>query len=101
MFNIFINDLLLFVEEADVCIFADDTNLYKCGGDLELASQKLEMYATVVMKWLKNNQRVPNLKKLQLMILARKNSEREMYCSGKTIHFNLQSLKLITFLSFF
>ena len=43
------------------------------------------MYATVVMKWLKNNKRIPNLKKIQLIFLARKNSEREMYFGGKTI----------------
>ena len=31
LFNIFINDLLLFIKETDVCNFADDTTLYTCG----------------------------------------------------------------------
>ena len=31
LFNIFINDLLLFIKETDICNFADDTTLYACG----------------------------------------------------------------------
>ena len=63
MFNIFINDLLLLISEADVYNFADDTTLYKCGRDLELVSRKLEMDANIAMTWLKNNEMVANLKR--------------------------------------
>ena len=28
LFNVFINDLLLFIKETDICNFADDTALY-------------------------------------------------------------------------
>ena len=31
LFNVFINDLLLFIKETDICNFADDTTLYACG----------------------------------------------------------------------
>ena len=31
LFNVFINDLLLFMKETDICNFADDTSLYACG----------------------------------------------------------------------
>ena len=41
LFNIFINDLLLFIKETDVCNFGDDTTLYTCGRDIEFVSQKL------------------------------------------------------------
>ena len=30
-FNIFINELFLFIENTDVCNFADDNTVYSCG----------------------------------------------------------------------
>ena len=71
LFNIFINDLLLFIKETDVCIFADDTTLYKCGSDLETVLENLEMDANIAINWRNNNEMVANPKKSQLMFLAR------------------------------
>ena len=41
LFNAFINDLLLFIKETDICNFADDTTLYACGKELDTISFKL------------------------------------------------------------
>ena len=30
LFNIFINDLIFFIQETEVCNFADDTTIYSC-----------------------------------------------------------------------
>ena len=30
LFNIFINDLRFFIQETEVCNFANDTNIYSC-----------------------------------------------------------------------
>ena len=38
LFNVFINDLLLFMKETDICNFTDDTSLYACGKDLARTS---------------------------------------------------------------
>ena len=38
LFNVFINDLLLFIKETDICNFADDTSLHACGKDLARTS---------------------------------------------------------------
>ena len=35
VFNIFLNDLLLFVENPDLSNYADDNTLYTFGNDLE------------------------------------------------------------------
>ena len=43
LFNDFINDLLLFINETDICNFADDTTLYACGKELDTISFKLEI----------------------------------------------------------
>ena len=43
LLSVFINDLLLFMKETDICNFADDTILYACGRDLGTISNKLEL----------------------------------------------------------
>ena len=53
LLNIFMNHLLLFINEADVCNVADVTTLYKFGRHLELVSHKLEIDANIVIDWLK------------------------------------------------
>ena len=40
-FNIFLNDLLLFVENSDLSNYADDNTLYNCGNNLEEVKQTL------------------------------------------------------------
>ena len=43
LFNIFINDLLLSIEDDDLGNFADDYTLYKCCGSLIEAKSSIEM----------------------------------------------------------
>ena len=56
LLNIFTNDLLLFINEKDVCNFANDKILYKCERDLEInkcnISHKLEVDANIETKYL-------------------------------------------------
>ena len=35
LFNIFINDLIFFTQETEVCNFADDTTIYSCSLNYE------------------------------------------------------------------
>ena len=35
LINVFINDLLLFIKETDICNFADNMTLYAYGKDLD------------------------------------------------------------------
>ena len=82
LFNIFINDLLLFIKEIDVFNFTDGTTLYKCGSDLDTVLENLEMDANIAINWLNNNEMVVNPKKFQLMFVA-KNKSRKSFV-GKT-----------------
>ena len=47
---LFINGLLLFIKETDICNFADDLTLYTCGKDLDAISNKLELYTDTAIK---------------------------------------------------
>ena len=86
LFNVFINDLLLFIKETDICNFVDDTTLYACGKELDTISFKLEIETKTAMQWLKDNEMVANPSKFQLMFLSKyKNIEKNMSFDGKTI----------------
>ena len=41
LFNIFINDIFMTIEQADICNFADDNTLYSCGGRLTEINKNL------------------------------------------------------------
>ena len=41
LFNLFINDLMFFIQETKVCNFADDTTIYSCSPYFEGATLKL------------------------------------------------------------
>ena len=53
LFNVFINDLLLFIKETNICNFADNTTLYACGKELDTIFFKLEIETNTAMQCLK------------------------------------------------
>ena len=50
LFNIFLNDLFLFVENSDLSNYVDDNTLYSSGNDLEKVKQTLRQDFEIVMK---------------------------------------------------
>ena len=53
LFKFFINDLLLFIKETDVCNFADVTTLYACEKELDTISFKPEIETNRALKSMK------------------------------------------------
>ena len=70
LFNIFINDFLLFATDSLICNFADDQTIYCCGKTLESVTHKLENGITFAIEWFNKNSLVPNPEKFQLMTLG-------------------------------
>ena len=60
LFNVFINDLLLFIKETNICNFADDTALYASGKELDTISFKLGIETNTAIQWLIDNEMVAN-----------------------------------------
>ena len=54
-FNIYINDLLLSIQETDICIYADDTTIYTCDMRLENVISMLENDSKIIIEWFGNN----------------------------------------------
>ena len=69
LFNVFINDLLLFIKETDICNFADDGTLFACTKELDTISFKLEIGTNTAIQWLKDNEMVAYPSKFQLMFV--------------------------------
>ena len=70
LFNIFLNDLFLFVENSDLSSYADDNMLYSSGNDLEKVKQTLRQECEIVTKWFYENYRVLNSGKCHFMCLG-------------------------------
>ena len=78
LFNIFLNDLFLFVENSDLSNYADDNTLYSCGNSLEEVKQTLRGDFQIATKWFSENYMVLNSGKCHFMCLG-KNTENETY----------------------
>ena len=79
IFNIFINDLVLFIQYTSLCNFADDNTLYKCSPNIELVIDSLEKDANNMLKWFNVNSLKANPTKFQFMIMG-ENKEIQFKC---------------------
>ena len=71
MFNIFINDLLLWYKETQICNFADDSTLVQSSLNVEHIQAKQQTGMDIVLNWFKNNSMKANPDKFQLIVLSR------------------------------
>ena len=70
LFNIFINDFLLFTIDSGVCNFADDNSIYAHGKNIDDVVLTLEHEIKKAINWFENNSLVVNPDKFQLMFLG-------------------------------
>ena len=55
LFNIFINDLFLFLNHAEITNYADDNIPYLCTKSLKTTEIVLENEAAILIRWFENN----------------------------------------------
>ena len=84
-FNIFLNDLFLFILETDICNFADDNTVYACDSTLEKVFSRLKKDVDEVINWFKINSMVANPEKFQIMFLGAKAENLTMNICGNSI----------------
>ena len=80
LFNIFINDLLLFINEAKLANFSDDNTIYAAKRDLNELLRLLEKESEVAIKWFSDNNMIVNPKKFQAIIINRQNRSNHNCC---------------------
>ena len=75
LFNIFINDIFLFLQETEICNFADDNTFFACDTSVERVISRLKNDLDILNIWFIDNSLVANPAKFQLMFLGVKNIE--------------------------
>ena len=55
LFNLFLCDLFLFVEEVDIMSYSDDNTPYVCSENVDVTLEKLEEVGKVLLEWFSNN----------------------------------------------
>ena len=70
LFNIFINDIFMIIEQSDICNFADDNTLYSCGKSLTDIKENLVSDTKSILNWFRLNSLKANPGKFQFMILG-------------------------------
>ena len=72
LFNIFLNDLLWFTKDCEVCNFADDTTLFACDKNVYTMTDKLEKSSDVAIQWFSMNYFKLNTDKCKLIVCGHK-----------------------------
>ena len=70
LFNIYLNDLFMLLEETKVCNYADDTTIYACGPKIDTVIAHLEHDALKITEWFPNNFMKLNEDKCHLMVFG-------------------------------
>ena len=97
MFNIFINDLLFFINEVKLANFADDNTIYEAKRDFNELLRLLEKENEVAIKWFSDNDMIVNPKLFQAIIINRQN--RSNHTCWLTINnAEIKSKESVTFL---
>ena len=61
---------MFFIQEKEVCNFADDTTIYSCSPNFEEATLKLSNDRHLIFDWFRINSMVENPGKFQVMLLG-------------------------------
>ena len=89
LFNIFINDLFVFIKTANIHNYADDNSLEAAANTVEELIAILEGESNIAIDWLEINEMIPNAKKFQALILAKNKvgpfNDIQVTIKGKTI----------------
>ena len=95
MFNIYINDLLFFIQNSDICNYAGDTTIYSCDRSLDNITHALENDCNVALKWFADNFMKLNADKCHLLVLGQRCDDPVTVKIGNTDVVNSSEEKLL------
>ena len=94
-FNIYINDLLLSIQETDICNYADDTTIYACHKNIDNVIWSLENDSTVIIQWFTDNFMKLNTDKCHFMVLGKSSNQDGTVNVGSSVIGNTDEEKLL------
>ena len=68
IFNIYLCDLFMFLEESDIANYADDNSPFSCNSDTHTVLEKLDNDAKILLRWIRNNNLKANPDKFHLLL---------------------------------
>ena len=78
LFNIFIDDMLYLVGEAEMCNYADETTIYACNTTIDLVIKKLEKLSFEIASWFSKNFMKLNEEKCHFMLYGDKSNDHRV-----------------------
>ena len=75
LFNIFINDIFLLLNETEICNYADDAAIYCSHKELQEVTLRLEKDTVKLIKWFAENFMKLNEEKCHLLVFGEKDIE--------------------------
>ena len=95
LFNIFINDLILFIIETIICNFADDNTLYSCDPSFLVVKYTLQADVSRALEWFQANSLVANPEKFQMIFLGIDQAELDFFNFEGNLVYPSKSVKLL------
>ena len=87
LFKISVNDLICFIQNTEICNFADDDTIYFCGSYLDGIIIDLEEDLCQMLEWFESNRLAADPSNFQIMLLGTKiNSKICMQINGASIY---------------
>ena len=94
-FNIYINDLLLSIQDADICNYAGDTTINACDNNLDNVTARLENDLNIIIQWFADIFMKLNTDKCHLLILARNSNQQITVNVGDSVIENTEEETLL------
>ena len=76
LFNIFLNDIFMFISKCNLCNYTDDNTLYSTGKDLNRIGRNVEMDFMILHQWFHENMTL-NPGKCHYMVICGRDLSRE------------------------
>ena len=82
LFNIFLNDIFMFISKCNLCHYADDNTLYSLAKYLNRIRRNLEMEFMILHQWLHENHMTLNPGKCYYMVIGSRDLSHEIMLSN-------------------
>ena len=98
LFNIFLNDIVMFILKCNLCNYADDNTLYSTGKDLNQIRRNLEIEFRILRQWFHENHMTLNPGKCHYIVIGSRDLSHEIMLNNNKITTSNEETLLIIFL---
>ena len=97
LFQIFLNDIFLFISKCQLCNYVGDNTLYKSGKNMQKIKNDLEMDFMVLQKWFHENHMVLNPDKCHYIVIGDDDPTQKIILNNNEIASSNEEKLLVCF----